>query len=71
MDELMIRFRFKRRYKYLWLAISRLTRQVVGLCIADRSFATLWKFWFSLPAGYSRKLVCTDFYEAYAGLFRP
>jgi insertion element IS1 protein InsB len=71
MDELVIRFRFKRRFKYLWLAISRLSHQVVGFCIGDRSFATLWKFWFALPADYRKKLVYTDFYEAYAKLFRP
>ncbi len=69
MDELVIRFRFKRRYKYLWLAISRLTHQVIGFFIGDRSFVTLWKFWFSLPSDYRRKLVYTDFYEAYAKLF--
>ena len=75
MDELVIRFRFKRRFKrrfkYLWLAISRLTHQVIGFWIGDRSFASLWKFWFSLPSSYRRKLVYTDFYEAYAKLFRP
>lgn len=70
MDELVIRFRFKRRYRYLWLAISRLTRQVIGFWIGDRSCQSLWAFWFSLPADYRRKLVYTDFYEAYAKLFR-
>ena len=68
-DELVIRFRCKRCYKYLWLAISRLTHQVVGFWIGDRSSKSLWQFWFSLPAGYRRKLVYTDFYEAYAKLF--
>ena len=69
MDELVIRFRFKRRYKYLWLAISRLTHQVIGFWIGDRSFGSLWSFWFSLPAEYRRKLVYSDFYQAYAKLF--
>ncbi len=67
----MIRFRRKRRYLYLWLAISRLTRQVIGFYIGDRSFAGLWQFWFSLPGAYRRKLVYTDYYEAYAKLLRP
>ncbi len=71
LDELVIRFRFKRRYKYLWLAISRLTHQVVGFWIGDRSFGSLWRFWFSLPSAYRRKLVYTDFYKAYAKLFAP
>jgi insertion element IS1 protein InsB len=31
----------------------------------------LWAFWFSLPCGYRKKLVYTDFYQAYAKLFAP
>ena len=70
-DELVVRYRFKRRYKYLWLAISRLTRQVIGFYVGDRSTKSLVHLWFSLPAGYRRKLVYTDFYEAYAKWFAP
>jgi len=70
LDELVIRYRFKRRYLYLWVAVSRLTRQVVGFWIGDRSFRSLWALWFSLPASYRRKRVYTDFYEAYAKFFR-
>ena len=69
MDELVIRFRFKRRYRYLWLCISRLSHQVIGFCIGDRSTRTLNALWRSLPSGYRRKLVYTDFYEAYANHF--
>jgi len=70
-DELVIRFRFKRRYRYLWLAISRKTRQVIGFHIGDRSTQSLVRLWFSLPAPYRRKLVYSDFYEAYAQWFAP
>ena len=70
-DELVIRYRFKRRYKYLWLSISRLTHQVVGFYIGDRSVQSLQHLWFSLPADYRRKLVYTDFYQAYAQWFAP
>lgn len=70
-DELVLRFRFQRRYRYLWLAISRLTRQVIGWCIGDRSTQSLVRLWFSLPADYRRKLVYSDFYEAYAKWFAP
>ena len=70
-DELVVRYRFKRRYKYLWLAISRLTRQVIGFYVGDRSTKSLVHLWFSLPAGDRRKLVYTDFYEAYAKWFAP
>jgi insertion element IS1 protein InsB len=70
-DELVIRFRFKRRYRYLWLAISRLTRQVIGFYTGNRSVQSLQCLWFSLPADYRRKLVYSDFYEAYAKWFAP
>ena len=68
-DELVIRYRFRRRYRYLWIAISRLTRQVIGFTIGDRSTKSLVRLWFSLPADYRRKLVYTDFYKAYAKWF--
>jgi len=71
LDELVIRFRFKRRYRYLWLAISRMTRQVIGFFIGDRSVKSLQSLWFSLPAGYCCKLVYSDFYEAYSKWFAP
>ncbi len=66
MDELVVRCYRKRCYRYLWVAVSRLTRQVLGFCIADRSYKSLWQLWFSLPSDYRRKLVYTDYYEAYA-----
>jgi IS1 family transposase len=69
LDELVIRFGCKRRYRYLWLAISRLTRQVIGFYIGDRSVKSLQRLWFALPADYRRKLVYSDFYVAYAKWF--
>lgn len=69
-DELVIRFRFKRRYRYLWLVISRLTHQVVAWRVGDRSEKTLQKMWWQVPPAYRRKLVYTDFYEAYTSFFR-
>ena len=69
-DELVIRFRFKKRYRYLWLVISRLTHQVLAWRVGDRSGKTLQKMWFTVSAAYRRKLVYTDFYEAYAAFFR-
>ncbi len=68
-DELVIRYRFKRRYRYLWLAISRLTRQVIGFTVGDRSTQSLVRLWFLTPADRRSKLVYSDFYEAYAKWF--
>ena len=70
-DELVIRYRFKRRYRYLWLVVSRLTHQVLAWIVGDRSEKTLQRVWFEVPAAYRRKLVYTDFYEAYAKWFAP
>ena len=70
-DELVVRYRFKRRYKYLWVVVSRLTHQVLAWRVGDRSEQTLQKMWFEVPPTYRRKLVYTDFYEAYAKWFAP
>ena len=69
-DELVVRCYRKRRYRYLWVVVSRLTRQVLSFVIGDRSYKSLWKLWFSVPSGYRRKLVYSDFYEVYARFFR-
>jgi len=69
-DELVIRYRFKRRYRYLWLVVSRITHQVLAWRVGDRSEKTLQKLWLEVPPAYRRKLVYTDFYEAYAKFFR-
>jgi IS1 family transposase len=68
-DELVIRFRFRRHYRYFWMAVSRLTHQVIGFAIGDRSTQTLKKLWRALPAAYRKKLVYTDGYESYAEHF--
>ncbi len=35
-DELVVRCHRKRRYRYLWVAVSRVTRQVLGFVLGDR-----------------------------------
>lgn len=42
-DELVVRYRFKRRYRYLWIVVSRLTHQVLAWRVGDRSENTLQK----------------------------
>ena len=66
-----MRYGRKRCYRYLWVAVSRVTRQVLGFVPGDRSERSLWQLWFSLPGDYRRKLVYSDCYEAYATFFRP
>ncbi len=71
LDELVIRFGRKRRYRYLWLAVSRLTRQVLAYVIGDRSRRSCRRLWQQIPPAYRRKLVYTDEYHVYAHVLRP
>ena len=71
LDELVIRFRWKRRYRYLWLAVSRLTRQVLGYVLGDRSRRSGRRLWQQIPPAYRRKLVYTDEDHVYADVLRP
>jgi IS1 family transposase len=48
---------------YVWLAIDRTTREIVGCYIGDRSRASAKKLWASLPAVYRQCAVAyTDFW---------
>jgi insertion element IS1 protein InsB len=70
-DELVVRYRRKRHYRYLWVAVSRLTRQVLAFVVGNRSWQSLRTLWSRVPPTYRRKLVYTDGYEVYAAFFRP
>jgi len=51
---------------YVWLAIDRTTRDIVGCYIGDRSRASAKKLWASLPAVYRQCAVAyTDFWVSY------
>ena len=59
----------KRCQKWIWLAINRETREIVGVAIGARTKATARKLWASLPAVYRQCAVCySDFWEAYAAI---
>jgi insertion element IS1 protein InsB len=66
-----VRYRSKRHYRYLWVAVSRLTRQVLAFVVGDRSWRSLRALWSRVPPAYRRKLVYTDAYKVYAAFFRP
>jgi insertion element IS1 protein InsB len=68
---LVVRSRRRRRYRYLWIAVSRLTRQVLAFVVGDRSRQRLRRLWSRVPPAYRRQLVYTDEYEVYASFFRP
>ena len=52
--------------RYIWLAIDRDTREIVGCYIGDRTRKSARKLWDSLPGVYRQcAVVYTDFWEAY------
>ena len=51
---------------YIWLAIDRNTREIIGCYLGDRSRKSAKKLWESLPSVYRQCTVAyTDFWEAY------
>ena len=70
-DELFIRFGKKRQYRYLWVAVCRLSRQVIAYFVGDRSKESLKQLWKRVPKAYRKKLVYTDEYNVYGAFFRP
>lgn len=56
--------------QWVWLAIDRDTREIVGLYMGDRSAQSAQHLWDSLPLDYRQNaLSYTDFWEAYAAVF--
>ena len=52
--------------QWIWLAIDRQSREIVGAHVGDRSRAGARALWHSLPPIYRQCAVCyTDFWEAY------
>lgn len=51
--------------RWVWLALCRLTRQVVAYVIGDRSEATCRKLWQALVEPYHQAQCYTDLGEAY------
>jgi IS1 family transposase len=52
LDELWSFVGKKDNQKWIWLALERQTRRIVGFAIGDRSAETCQKLWASLPADY-------------------
>jgi insertion element IS1 protein InsB len=68
-DELWSFVGSKRRQQWVWLALNRDTREIVGVAVGARTKATARKLWASLPPVYRQRAVAyTDFWEAYAAI---
>lgn len=59
----------KKRVPWIWLAINRETREIIGVAIGSRTKATARKLWAALPPVYRQCAVCyTDLWAAYAAI---
>ena len=66
MDELWSFVKDKDHEQWVWLAIDRATREIVGCYVGDRSGKSARALWNSLPAVYRQCAVCsTDFWSSY------
>jgi insertion element IS1 protein InsB len=69
-DELWSFVGHKGNKQWVWLALDKDTKEIVGVYIGDRSRESAQGLWDSLPAVYRQCAVSyTDFWEAYAEIF--
>ena len=67
LDELWSFVGSKAEQVWIWLALERSTRRIVGLAFGDRSAETCRVLWQSLPADYrKRAALYSDGLESYA-----
>ncbi len=58
----------KQQPVWLWFALERTTRRILGWVVGDRSQETAFKLWDALPLTYEQRLkatFCTDEWDAY------
>lgn len=61
-----MRVKSKENPVYIWLAIARKTRQIIGFNLRDRTRRSALDFWQSLPESYQTKgQFYTDLWESY------
>ena len=66
MDELWSYVTNKGNQVWVWTALERQTRKVVGLAFGDRSAVTCRELWQSLPSdSRKRAIISTDEWDAY------
>lgn len=65
LDELWSFVLSKETKRWVWLAKSRQTAQIVAYAIGDRSEKTCRLLWRSIPKAYRQALCYTDLWEAY------
>jgi IS1 family transposase len=69
LDELWSYVGSKAHKVWIWLALERQTRRIVGLAFGDRSDETCRAMWRSLPPDYrKRALLYSDYWESYTNV---
>ena len=69
-DELWSFVNSKQEKQWVWLALGRDTREIVGVHIGDRSRHGAQALWDSIPEDYQKNAISfTDFWEAYKLVF--
>ncbi len=68
MDEMWTYVKSKDNDRWLWLAVSFQTRQILAFALGGRDLDTATIAWSSLPRSYWKKRVYTDFYSVYPAL---
>jgi insertion element IS1 protein InsB len=67
MDEIWSYVGKKKNPVWIWLAMERATRRIVGIAFGDRSWKTCRELWQSLPPDYRKRAVChTDYWESHS-----
>lgn len=71
-DELWSFVKTKENPVYIWLALDRDTRLIVGVYLGDRSRESARKLWESLPNKYQKySQIYTDLWESYCEIIPP
>ncbi len=69
MDEAWSFVGSKEHKVWIWLAIERYTRQIVGVAFGDRSDETCLRLWQNLPPDYrKRAVIYTDLWQSYGNI---
>ena len=69
-DELWSFVNCRQNKQWVWLAMNRETREIIGVYIGERSAEGARQLWNPLPPVYRQCAVCyTDFWHAYACIF--
>lgn len=66
LDELWSFVQKRENKVWVWIALCRGTRQIVGCALGDRSTDTCRKLWASIPETFRANHCYSDFWNAYA-----